>query len=260
MVPFTYLGYYTFSLKLSKFAISVIAVINAITLPRLSNLFSLKEESKYYEFSNQLYNIYVYLSVPIATFLFIMAKDMVIAFAGSNFLPSVLTLRILSVTVVVSSIAYFTRFSILFVNQAESCYTISAIFASITCIIINFLLIPFLFQNATAIGNVVAEVVSLSIMCTLGKKYFNKVKLYNLEVVKTLLLSIILGIVLCVFKSFMTISSLQKIIVIVLIYAICYCAFSSFMKIEAYKFGCVRIRKLTSSVLKSVRGSSKTPV
>ena len=233
MVEKKYLGYYSISSKFTKFSISIVSAINIIVLPRLVNVFSKKEYGLYNLYCKKIFEAFLFFSFPMTIFLYLMADEIIMIFSGKEFIESILTLKILSITVPIITMAYFLRFSILYINKAEKIYTISAFTASLSNFLFNFYFIPRYYQNGAAFGSILAELSSVIIMLVFGYIYLKNINIINLGILKIFATTFFTGILIIFLKQNNIIMSLKiKFIITIFLSALSYIILSIILKVS----------------------------
>lgn len=90
---------------------------------------------------------------------------------GKAFDPAISTLRILSILILIFSIAYFLGHIILTATGMEKMILRATVTGAVVNVCANFALIPVLKQDGAAIASVLSEVVVTTILLVHAKKY-----------------------------------------------------------------------------------------
>lgn len=154
-------GYYSVASKINKIPLSLIMVLVPVMLPRISTEFSNENYEEIERLITKTIQFVILLGVPIMVGLYVTAPEIIILFSGTEFLPSITTLRIMSPIVLIIGIT--TNFSTqLLVPMGKDLNLLKAvIFGTITSLVINYFLIPLFQHNGAAISNLIAEIVVL---------------------------------------------------------------------------------------------------
>ena len=131
--------------------------------------------------------------------------------AGSQFIASTLTLKILSPILFTIGVAYFLGFQLLYPLGLERYYTYSVIVAALVNFVFNYLMIPKYLQNGAAIGTVVAETVGPLIMLFFAREHIKKIDFFSIKRLKYFIAIFIMSLVIIFIKKF-EFSSLEAII------------------------------------------------
>jgi O-antigen/teichoic acid export membrane protein len=170
-----YVGYYSNVVKIVRMVYTVVIAMVAPFYPRISLL--IKEKN--YDQSNHLlsngFRAVAVIGIPTVVGLFLVAEQIVYVLFGVEYTPSIPTLRILSILVMVFSIAYLLGHLVLMASSQENTILKATICGAIVNACLNSLLIPNFKQDGAAIASVIAEITVTSILIHQAKKHF---KLY----------------------------------------------------------------------------------
>ena len=131
--------------------------------------------------------IVLVFSLPCFWGLLMVADCFVPLFFGEAFSPAVNTLKILSILIVVFSLAYFLGHIILISAGKENTIMKITIVGALTNAILNVFLIPAHAQEGAAIASVISELVVTVLLIISGKNY------YHISINKSFALSITLS-------------------------------------------------------------------
>lgn len=171
-------GYYAVANKLIRFVILFITTLGAVMLPRLSNLIT-TDKSLYLQYAQKSINYILIIAIPFTLLFILMAEDFTLLMAGEEFLPSVLTMQILSPVIIIVGIAYFIGFLILYPQGKEKIYTIATIFSAGLSIVLNIFIIPRYLNNGTAVVAVLSELTGIIVMGYLGRKQLSEIDFFG---------------------------------------------------------------------------------
>lgn len=169
-------GFYVMANKLIRIVIVLITTIGAVMLPRLSSLVH-SDKAKYNIYAKKALNYILIIAFPFTVLFFLLAKDLTLLMAGDEFLPSVLTMKILSPIIIIVGIAYFIGFLILYPQAKESYYTVAVVVSAVASVICNIYIIPAFGQYGAAFVAVIAELTGVIIMIVLARTQLKEVKL-----------------------------------------------------------------------------------
>ena len=207
-------GIYSASTKIIRMTIDVINAISAVFLPRLSEYFSQKKSEQFESLLSNSVKIISLLVQPIMTGIFLLTPSLIMIFCGASFSASIVPMRILC------SIVFFISFSNLIACQIlpainkEKVSMISFIWAAVTNIFFNFILIPKYGAVGAAMGTSFAEFIAFIIPFVFILK-----KICNFENVTNFLQStiatIVMGIIIVILLNIIDNNFLKIIINIV---------------------------------------------
>ena len=178
-------GYYSNTVKTIRIAYTLVIAVVATFYPQISKY--LKE--KKFDESNRLLSIglkmIVMIAVPMTAGLFIMSSDLVVLLLGKDFLNCIITLRIMSILIIVFSFAYFLGHIILMSTGNEKKILYATICGACSNFVLNMILIPLIRHNGAAIASVIAEVVVTILLIYNSRKYIhlNITKKYCIDIV-----------------------------------------------------------------------------
>lgn len=149
-------GLYDMAQKIVKLSITIVTTLGTVILPNLSNLYIKndmetikKQMSKYFLFAS-------YLSIPIMFGIIGIADTLVPWFLGSNFLDSIILLKITSPIIVFCAWSSFLGTYLVSSNNQKQATT-AVIFGAVTNVIFNSIFIPNYEAIGACIGTVIAE-------------------------------------------------------------------------------------------------------
>lgn len=173
-------GYYAMANKLVRFVVILITTLGTVLLPRLSYLIN-NDKDQYLIYIKKSLNYFLIISFPFSILFFTLAKDFTLLMGGVAFVPSILTMKILSPIIVIVSIAYFIGYLVLYPQGKENIYTIAVILSAVLSVVANFFLIPIMGHIGAAIVAVLSELLGVIIMIALYYKELSKLKLLNVS-------------------------------------------------------------------------------
>ncbi|ETA74472.1 flippase [Ligilactobacillus equi] len=151
-------GYYGVS---SRFYTMVKQVLNAafvVVIPRIArNLEDNREETG--QQLNRILNLTMLLGFPATVGLFMVRKDLIILFAGEEYLNAVSSLGILSIAIIPALLANFFINIVLIPLKQEKIVMIATMISAAVNIVLNLLLIPVFAENGAAITTLIAELI-----------------------------------------------------------------------------------------------------
>lgn len=185
-------GIYSVSLKIYTISQSLLSAILTVTIPRLSMLYGKKQFNEYSKLLFRLINLLVVLSLPAATGLVMLSKNVVLIIAGEKYFPSTNSLSIVSWAIIFSLFSWIFSDCVLLPAKRENKLLISTIITAIFNVLINLLLIPFWSYDAAALSTVLSE---LLVMFLNG--YYGRDILRNIVNIRLVLKNIIESLVGC---------------------------------------------------------------
>jgi O-antigen/teichoic acid export membrane protein len=223
-------GYYSMANKLIRFVIVLITTLGSVLLPRLSYLIK-NDQEQYLIYIKKALNYFLIISFPFTVLFLTLAKDFTLLMGGVAFIPSIITMKILSPIILIVSISYFIGYLILYPQGKEYIYTIAVIISAVMSVIVNFFLIPRMGHIGAAIVAVFSELMGIIIMIVFYRKEIQKLKLINRSVLYYVLASLLMFIVIYLI-SYLSINSFMNLIISSLIGLLSFYLFLFFIKEE----------------------------
>ncbi|MGL4533673.1 MAG: flippase [Fusobacteriaceae bacterium] len=185
---------YNMPVKFITLIKSVITVLGATLLPRLTNLYK-ENLQKYNDHLKKLASALLLYCFLFSTLLFILSEEIIKIFGGESFFESILTIKILSVIVIFSGIAYFTGIIILYSQKKDKIFLYAVLVASLVNFILNYNLIPKYNQNGAAVATSVGEICVVVTIQILARKEIKEAKIFSFNNIKFLFLAILVIII-----------------------------------------------------------------
>lgn len=164
-------GYYTMSMKIIRLIRSFVVAISAVFLPQLSYLYHNNQQETFYKLVNRGLHILMTTTFPFSVGLLLVADDAIITLFGWNFVDSILTTRILVISIITVAVSNYIGMQILVTIGKERITTISTISGAIVNIILNLFLIRIWYHNGAAVASVITEGIVMIIQLVLSRKY-----------------------------------------------------------------------------------------
>lgn len=215
-------GYYSNSTKIVKTVANTLTGISAVLMPRFSYLFSVRNYSRIKELSEQFLNLTFAISIPGCIGINLLANQIVEVLFGENFEPAVLTIRILSLLIILMPLSGGVFCQLLLTSGKEKFYLACVLSGTIVNAVLNYFLIPINAQSGAAIASVIAELtVTLSMIIVSRKTIRIGIKIR--DIISVLLSSFLMGIVLLLLRNilpsaFTVVYLIIEIVVAVFIY------------------------------------------
>jgi len=163
-------GYYTNTVKLTRLVVTVITTVGAVLLPRLSYYYKTNDIQLFDSYVNKAFKILLFFSVPAMIGAFLMAEPIILIVLGDDFVPSINTLRILSILMPILAVGNLFGSQILLITDQETKLMKSVIVGAVVNILLNAFLIPRFQQNGAALGSVIAEFTVMALQTWYARK------------------------------------------------------------------------------------------
>lgn len=156
-------GIYTIASRVDSTIKTVLNAVMTVAMPRLSFYLGHKEED---QFNGLLHNIFDYLitfALPVIAGLFMLSGPIMYLLGGQEYVQGYLSLQILSISLFFAVLACYFATGIILLYKLDNVYLIATIISSVTNIVLNFLLIPYLGYNGAALTTLLAEMIMMGI-------------------------------------------------------------------------------------------------
>lgn len=193
----TYVGLYNVALKFLRLLSSIIPLFGAVLLPRLTKMYLEKKYDEYQEYINLSSSVIILYSVLSSLVLYITSSEIIKIFCGNKFIEAESTLKILSIQIIFSGIAYFLGIIYLYSQKKDKIFLYSVIIAAIINYTLNSYLIPLYKQNGAAIATIISEIAVIASIYIIAKKEIRVLKIISLNNSKYF---VVAGIVVMIFR------------------------------------------------------------
>lgn len=165
----TQVGYYSAANKINKMILGVITAVISVILPRLSFYMQKNRREEFFQLANRCFRYIMIISVPSFFGLIIIAEPIIILFSGKDYLPAVITMKILSPIISVISMGIFLNGNVLPSLKKEKFGLIAVSIGAF----INFVLNIFFIKKWQAFGAGLSTLITESCI-TLVQLFFTK--------------------------------------------------------------------------------------
>jgi O-antigen/teichoic acid export membrane protein len=182
-------GYYSMALKISKVPMLFVGALGLVLIPQLSFSFHKNDTGKFKMLINKSINFVITFSFPVIFFVLGVSNELILVFAGKQFLEASTTLKILSGVVLLIGFSNIFGLQILTPMGKDKYLTLSVLLGTITSLSLNFILIPLFKENGAATTNIIAETV-VTIASLYFANKFIKLEIDYLFIIRSFLYSI----------------------------------------------------------------------
>lgn len=150
-------GYYATSIKVQNILVSFITALGAVMLPKIS--YSLKNEGteQFERMIRKSFEFIIVSAIPLCFLIVLLAKEIVMILAGSNYLPAVVILQFLAPSLIFIGLSSVTAWQLL-IPLGKQRYTVMGALAGLVVnLSINFLMIPVYGGVGAAFASSLAE-------------------------------------------------------------------------------------------------------
>ncbi len=165
-------GFFTTATKITSLCLGVMAALQSVMIPQMSNLVALGRTSEFSALAQKSLSFSLFISLPMSVGVFLTAHYLIILLAGPSYLPAIMTLQIISSIIFMIGISGVLGMQILYPKGKENIVIKSTALGAIVNVLLNIFLIPRYSQYGAAISTLVAESVVTLSMIVMGKSEF----------------------------------------------------------------------------------------
>ena len=180
------LGLYTMGNRVTKIVMTIVVALIAVVTPRVASLVGSGDQSKAKKLTDRTIQIVVFLSLPMAVGIALLASDIAVAFGGAEFRMAGIPMAILSGQLILISVGNVAANQALYAHGKAYTIAGSTVVAIVVAIGMNLVLIPRSGAEGAAVGTLVARLVEVAIQVGFGF-FWLKSGLLNITNVKTLI-------------------------------------------------------------------------
>ena len=220
-------GYYSQSIKAINVIKSLVTAICAVFLPRLSYYNSIGDKERFNKLAESGIKILLFISIPATIGVICLAHQIVFLLFGSDFYNSILSTRILSISIISCALSNFIGYQILVTIGKERQMLLSTILGAVTNVVLNIFFINLWSHNGAAIASVITEmivticqflVIKELVPIKIEKKFFGSLFLSNFIMFCVILICLnffenyLVSIIICVVFGFISYSMFNYIL------------------------------------------------
>lgn len=157
MTSYSQVGYYENAGKIINIPMGVITALGTVMLPRMSSIVSSGEREKARDYIRISIKLVTIMGSAIAFGLIGISDILVPIYFGTEYLPCISLINLLSVTVFFISWANVVRTQYLIPLRYDKIYVLSMVLGALVNFVINYTLIPQFQGNGAAVGTIAAE-------------------------------------------------------------------------------------------------------
>ena len=213
-------GIYNAAVKIKVALVSLVTSLAAVLLPRSSYYVDHNMMNEFKRISNKALKFIILLSVPLAIYFILFAKQSILFLSGEPYIRAVLPMQIIMPTVILIGLTNIMGIQVLVPLNKEKVVLSSVLAGSIVDVIVNILLIPKYGATGAAIGTLVAELVVLIWQTIVLKEYiFKAIKTIPIILIA---IGIACAIGISIWTRYMSWGNFQILLVSALLYFVTY--------------------------------------
>ena len=152
-------GLYAAAIKLVKLTIPVVTAMGVILIPLITREFHLNNTAGIKKWLDQSFRFLLFFSIPVCVGLTLLAPECILLFSGQQFSAAIPVMRIVAWLPLLIGLGHFYCFQILLPAGKTQHIFYSVLTGALTCLFLNWLLVPSLKPIGAAIANIATEAV-----------------------------------------------------------------------------------------------------
>lgn len=161
----TDVGYYSASVKIKTILVNVVTSLGTVLLPRMSFYIEKGEKEAFRRTVTKAFRFVIVAASSLMIFFIIFARESILALSGAEFLPAVLPMQLLMITLLLIGLSNITGIQILTPMGRENLVLKSILWGSAVDFVLNLILIPNYASSGAAFATVMAELAVLVVQC-----------------------------------------------------------------------------------------------
>ena len=166
-------GIYSAAVKVYNIFKNLVSAIIIVTVPRLSAMTTQKDSTESKKLMKLIFNVVLAIVLPLCLLSGLLSKDIILFIASKKYIQAGNALKILSVSLVFSSMASFMTTSVLLPNGKEKYILRASVISAVVNFTLNFWFIPKLSFIGAAITTMLAEFVMFTVSYMTAKQYID---------------------------------------------------------------------------------------
>lgn len=152
-------GLYAAAVKLVKLTIPVVTAMGVILIPLITREFHQQNFSAIRNLLDQSFRFLMFFSIPVCAGLALLAPELILLFSGKQFVEAIPVMRLLATLPLLIGLGHYYCFQILLPAGKTRQIFLSVLMGAITCLFLNWLLVPSLKSVGASIANIATEAV-----------------------------------------------------------------------------------------------------
>ena len=194
MANMSEVGYYENAEKMLNIIMSVISALGTVTLPQMTYLYSKNDKEEFNKIFKKSIAFIFCIVFPVIFGFWATANDLVTIYLGDGFNESAILLKLLSISLIFSTVASIVRMQLLIPRSKDKEYIVSVILGAV----INFVFNLFLIGKYKAVGATIGTILAEAVVCFAQCYYIRKelpIKEYAKKMIPFIIKSLIMFIV-----------------------------------------------------------------
>jgi O-antigen/teichoic acid export membrane protein len=166
-----FVGLYVAANKIIIVILAILTSLGTVLLPRMSYYIENDNKNEINRLIRKSIDFVLLISIPATLGIIMLAKPIVLLFAGQDFIEASSTIKIISPILIAIALSNLIGIQILVSHGKEKITLISTSIGALTNFILNLILIPIFQQDGAAISTLIAEFVVIIIQIVFSYSY-----------------------------------------------------------------------------------------
>ncbi|MBN2656115.1 MAG: flippase [Spirochaetales bacterium] len=173
-------GLYNSAIKINRIIIVLVTTITTVLIPRLSYYKEKNQMKEFYETIQKSVSGILFVAVPSAAGLILLAREILLLFSGSGFLSAGNTMIVLSALIPIVGISQMLSLQILIPMNEEKMVLRAYVLGAAVNFILNLVLIPIYSNLGAALATLTSEL-SLCLFLLIMVSYKKRIKILSIK-------------------------------------------------------------------------------
>lgn len=165
-------GLYAAAVKLVKLTIPIVTAMGVILIPLITRHFHQNNQVELHGLLDQSFRFLMFFSIPVCAGLTLLAPECILLFSGQQFADAVPVMRIVAWLPLLIGLGHFYCFQILLPAGKPRQIFYAVLIGALTCLLLNWLLVPTLKSVGAAIANIATEAVVTLLYIYFMRQFF----------------------------------------------------------------------------------------
>jgi len=165
-------GLYTAAVKIIRMVFPFVTSMGTILMPGISKSFSDNDMPGVEKMLDNSFKFLTFFAIPVCVGIAILAPEFIVVFSGKEFVQAILCMQILSLLPILVGFGHFFHMQVLVPSGKNKEVFFSMLAGVVTCLALNFMIVPSLHETGAAIANIATELVVTTCYFFFIRKYY----------------------------------------------------------------------------------------
>lgn len=179
MLTKDHVAFYSYATKVNRMLLQVTNTFTIVLVPRISLHYKEGNTSEFNRLLSQGLILIVFFALPMIIGMQFTAGFLFPNLFGTQYIASAKVEQILSLLILISPIGYLLGSRVMLVTNNEKKMVVCVSIGAIVNVILNYLLIPILYESGAAIASVIGEIIIMMIYIHFARKVYKLENYWN---------------------------------------------------------------------------------